>query len=314
MSRRKVGKQIIAVALATPSPIDVIVEVAVVAIADKSVASLRVSAAEVEGTTVGQFVVAYFIPSLVDVVALLNILHRRTVAEVGPQRLCHTVGIGSGGGIGVVHLHRHTTVEHQIGNGLTLHSSLTAVVVVAHVCPVDGCTFWNTINMQLSVDGMLRRSHIGWNGCQRAIGRLVTLVVHDLCHCRSHTTRHRAPQTEIVWTVLVVGVALVPSACHELCNLRMFLHSLGDGLRMLPEVDNLVLILSQQRLHIVGRLRIVERTFVAITQHRLGLIVARNNDESFAIAAVEDIVWIDIRDLKRSAAPRRQLLTVDNGR
>ena len=245
MSRRKVGEQIVTVALATPSPIDVIVEVAVVAITDEGVARLRVGAAEVEGATVGQLVVAHLIPFLVGVVALLDVLHGRTVTEVGPQRLSHAIGIGSRGGIGVVHLHRHAAIKHQVCNGFALHCCCAAVVAVAHVCPVDGCSFRDSVDMQLSVDGMLRGSHIGRNGSQRAIGRLIALVIHNLSHSRCHTTRHRASLSEIVRAVLVVGIALVPSARHELWHLRMLLHSLGDGLRMLPEIGDLVLILGQ---------------------------------------------------------------------
>ena len=242
---RQIGEQIIAVAGSTPSPVDVVMVVAVVAIADEGMTTLGVGTAQIEGTGVGQFVVAELIPTLIGIVSLLDVLHRSTVAEIGFQRISHTIGIGTRRRIRVVHLHRHATVEHEVCHSLALCGTFAAAVAVAHVCPVDGRSIWNAIYMQLSIDFMLCGRHIGRNGSQRAIGGLVALVIHNLCHSRCHATRHRASQSEIVRAVLIVGVALVPCTRHELWYLRVLLDCFGNGLRMFPEENDLVLIFRQ---------------------------------------------------------------------
>ena len=231
---RQIREQVIAVAGSTPSPIDMVMIVAVVAIADEGMTSLRVGTAQVEGTSVGQFVVAELIPILIGVVCLLDVLHRSAVAEIGFQRISHAIGIGTRRRVRVVHLHRHATVEHEVCNGLALHRTFAAIVAVAHVCPVDGRSFWNATDMQLSIDSMIRRSHIGRDGGQRAVGGSLALVIHDLCHRRCHATRHRESLTEIVRAILVVGIALVPGTRHELSHLRVLLDGFRNGLRMFP--------------------------------------------------------------------------------
>ena len=209
--------------------------------------SLAVGTTQVESASVGELVVEHLVPLVVRVGRLLYVLHGRTIAKVSFQGIGNAIAVGTRGRVGIVHLYRHTAIQHQIGNSLALNSTLAAVIAIAHIGPINGCTLWNAIDVQLTIDFVLGRGRIGWDGSQGTVGGLVALIVHNLCHGSSDTSRHGLAKAKVVGAVLVVGVALVPLAGHQLWHLRMLLGQWHTPSRcpLLAQVVDLVLVLSE---------------------------------------------------------------------
>ena len=120
---QQAGEEVVAIGASTaPAPVDVVAEVAVVAVAYEGVASGAVGTAEVHGSRVSHLVVDHGVPLYLGEAFTVEVvvLDRFAEAEIGGQRVGHLVGVGAGGRVGVTHLHRRAAVPHQVGNGFLL--------------------------------------------------------------------------------------------------------------------------------------------------------------------------------------------------
>ena len=218
-------------------------------------------------------------------------MHRAAIAEVGLQCLGNPIRVGTRRAVGIVHLHRHAAVVHEVGHCQALCVGFAARIGIAHVGPVDGRTHGNTFNVQGGPGGVGGGAVVGRNVGQRFGHRLVALVIHHLCHGRCHTSRNRCALPEVVGTLQVVGVALVPLRRHQLWHCRVNGHSVVNGnVGVGLNVFNLCGIVVEQSLHGIGGVVVVELAAVAVTQNVAGLVVARYNHESLLFATVENVV------------------------
>ena len=159
--------------------------------------------------------------------------------------------------IGIVHLHRGSAVEHQVGNGFLLYGCLRARITVENIVPVDdgACGYGFHLHLLRSVAGIpLRSTGIGRDGLRGFCHRRIPMVIHHLSHSRSNASRDSFPaRGEKIGTALVIRICLVPGSGQQrsdggMCDGRqhgwlkvVFLH-----------VPDLPLVLCKPRFH-VGR-------------------------------------------------------------
>ena len=185
---------------------------------------------------------------------------------------------------GVVHLHAHTAVEHEVGYCRPL-KVVGRTVGVLHVVPVDrgSCCYARHLYA-------FSPRAVGWHCGLRLGGHFLAVVVENLCHSRSHAARYRAT-VAIQRTGVVVGRALAPLARHELFYLRMVGCQLHHWRSLLDELQ-LTGIVVEQFLQGSGQVVVVERTIVAVSQHVNGLVITRDDDEALVGATVEHVVGV----------------------
>ena len=196
---RQVGQIVVAVALSAPAPVDVVAQVAVVAVGHKSVTHLGIGTADIDGTARLHLVIHDAVPLVVaGHRRVVHIAYRLAIAEILGESLVGVMRLRSRRGVGVVHLGRHTAVEHQLGHGALLELGGRAVGV-AHVVPVE-----RRSGLDARHADTLRPRRVARNGRRRLSHRLLALVVQYLGHRRGHAARHR-PATGIQRTEVVIG-------------------------------------------------------------------------------------------------------------
>ena len=119
------------------------------------------------------------------------------------------------------------------------------------------------------------------------------VVVHHLSSGCCHTScGSMSVVSTIGWALVVVGGVLVPFAgeqwSDEHVRLRAWSHIGTIGMR--AQVLHLLGVAVEPVAHAVGDVVGVKRTTITIAQHRSGLVVARDDNESIVFAVVEHIV------------------------
>ena len=212
----------VAVAHASPSPVDVEVVAVFKAVAHEGVTTAAACRAIVyHGASLSQLAIDQVVPRLLRIVVAEGQL--RAIAEV-LEALGDVVGIGSRRAEAVLHLHGASGVEHQVGHGRGIYLVLSSRVCLAHIVPVelgDGLG----VHRHGGVLTHLAACHgelVGGNLGQRLCRLLVE--VHNLRHGRSHAARigqlvavGRVVAVHELRALVPVGRRLVPFGGGERC-------------------------------------------------------------------------------------------------
>ncbi len=296
----------VAVAHATPTPVDVVVVAILIAVAHKRVTAATAGTAVVDHRAAGgQLLIDHVLPSLLVVVAAIHQLG--IVVKVVVQRL---------GDIGVArarcrqaifHLGRAAGIEHQPRHCLGVDLVLSAGVGVAHVLPVksdwlksigdEGAVFFR---IRVIIIGGVRR-----DGLAAPCGPVV--ILHDLCHRCGYTAcvGQFADGVAILHmhklgAVVPVGGSLVPVGGDHRGNRVARVHCRGaarsgqtsGGLDIAHRGQGLQLagIAVEHALQVGGNLGGVEVTHGRVAQDGGGAVVATDDDKAVVIAHIVDVV------------------------
>ncbi|CCZ15227.1 unknown [Prevotella sp. CAG:487] len=277
----------VAVAAASPSPVEVEKAVSVVSVHHEGVRSSRRRTGESDGMTGGYLVVDKVGPLVQGVVAAVLGVRGVVISEVFCQRLS-AVETRSRRRT-VAHLDSRSHIHHQLRHGVLLHVGALSVVYVGHVRPVYLRPLGNgghAYLMSVAVERIARYA------LHHRVGPLVE--VHHLRESRRHASRRAAVALRSVRVVVaraqqIVGVALVPAACHErlygvahLLRLHLpgfpFSRLFGHALAVEP-VDELQIALQPCH-HALRSGSRVELSAVSIAEDSLRAVVARHDDRS----------------------------------
>ena len=134
------------------------------------------------GATLAQFMIHHFQPFVIGIKTAHSSSGCRVVAEVILKRIRNHIGV-RGRLIAIAHLDGRATILHQFGNGSTLCGSIATGVDVEHIAPVEGGLrqgshrdAWGVA--EIFIESRQATSHLG-----------IIVILHDLSHSGSHTTR-----------------------------------------------------------------------------------------------------------------------------
>ena len=183
--------------------------VCIVAIEDKGVAALCADTAVEHGLLIGQFAIHQSCPFLGREVR--TVVEFGAVVEVSLESLGRVDVLGAATALGIVHIHRCTTVIHQHGHRLGLRCGVGGLLVVGnHVVPIVrgtklGRCLLSRIVFSIGIESVGIGGFCGLGG--------VAMVIHHLRHRRGHTARHvvlgRFARC-VGGALVVVGSVLVP--------------------------------------------------------------------------------------------------------
>ena len=124
-----------AIAIAVPTPVDVVETIAVIAVADEGMPTSGIGTVVYHRTLVLDLVVNKIVPPLCRVVGPLDITGVHIVVEITAQGFGEFVDVGRRGVGAIVRLHGLAAVAHELGHGLALRRRLSLVIAVEHVVP-----------------------------------------------------------------------------------------------------------------------------------------------------------------------------------
>ena len=205
----------VAVVVSAPSPVEMVEAVAVVAVADKGMSALRVSASAVEHGAAGtQFVIDEIVPPFDGIGFPDDVLPGvGVVVEIIGHAACQRGVIGPRHAKSIVHLGGIAAVEHEVGNGgLGLREGVGRSVFFLHLVPLEGGG--GLVGQGAEVVVRLISRH-GLGGFYRP-----AVIVHKLGSGSGHAARQAVEPVDgrcrgVVNISSGRGLALVPGCLDE---------------------------------------------------------------------------------------------------
>ena len=261
------------------------------------------AAADVHGEAVFYLLAQYLGESSCALVRLVE--HGGGIIEVRFQCLGSHEGLCTAGCGTVLHVHRHAYITHE-----QRHSVASLRIGKCHACVVFGQHLVPLVYRltEVHVHRAVVRAHY------IRVAALSTLrpavIIHDLCHCRSHASCVVVPRKT------TVRVVLIPFRCEQRSHLLSVRGRSGNGSScagLSLQLVKGVTIGAQQEFKFTTCTQRVERSCVRIAQHLSHVIIACHHNETSSVAIVINIIrWCTMRS-SRSMAFRKAHIDIFAG-